>query len=385
MVIKRHDVRKINEKLVLQEIINNGPISRSQISRNLHLNKVSVSSILNDFNKNDITTEIGEGKSTSSGGRRPTLLNINKQYGYFITIDLGPSEIKVMSIYLDGTIQRSTEIKNKFQNLKQILPNLYEYIENHQISNTKHGLLGIGIAFYGIVYQNEISYSAFLDLDGIDLAKEVREKYHVPVHIINEANSNALYQRDYSYDSKYTNIACISIHQGIGAGLILNNSLYLGYKGEAGEIGNMIIKYSNSSTPQRVESTCSETVVLNNLQDKLNLPSLSLHDVEQRYLQGDIVVKKELSTFVQNMSDIINNVIVTYAPQKIYFVSKMMELIPSLLIKIKKKIHYLNNYPIPLELINNSRYSTLLGCYSLLLRDLFDLRANVLHLSIRNN
>lgn len=384
MVIKRHDIRKINEKLVLQEIINNGPISRSQISRNLHLNKVSVSSILSDFNKNDITIEIGEGKSTSSGGRRPTLLTLNKRYGYFITIDLGPSEIKVMSIYLDGTIQRFTEIKNRDEDINKILPNLYQYIESHQISNTSHGLLGIGIAFYGIVYQDKINYSAFLNLNNIDLAKEIREKYHVPVHIINEANSNALYQKDYGYDNEHDDIACISIHQGIGAGLILNNQLYLGYQGEAGEIGNMIIRSNSSSSPQRVETICSEVVVLNNLREKLDTPDLSLHDIEQRYLQGDTKVKKELTSFVQNMSDIINNVIVTYAPQKIYFVSEMMELIPSLLIKIKKRIQYLNDYPIPLELINNSRYSTLLGCYSFLLREFFDLQTSSLHLSLKN-
>ncbi|MGS0652665.1 MarR family transcriptional regulator, partial [Staphylococcus arlettae] len=61
----------MNEKRVLKEIFNHNNISRTQISKNLEINKATISSILNSLKAKSLVLEVGEGDSTKSGGRKP--------------------------------------------------------------------------------------------------------------------------------------------------------------------------------------------------------------------------------------------------------------------------------------------------------------------------
>ena len=74
-------LRGDNSKLVLQQIFNNENISRAQISKNLNLNKATVSSIFNELEEQRLVEKHGEGDSTKIGGRKPIMLNINRDYG----------------------------------------------------------------------------------------------------------------------------------------------------------------------------------------------------------------------------------------------------------------------------------------------------------------
>ncbi len=50
-----------NEKRVLKQIFNNSNISRTQISKNLELNKATISNILNNLKHKSLVNEVGEG------------------------------------------------------------------------------------------------------------------------------------------------------------------------------------------------------------------------------------------------------------------------------------------------------------------------------------
>lgn len=380
MATSRKDLRKANERLVLKEIISNGPLSRSQVSRNLSLNKVTVSEILNDFVADKSVIEVGTGNSTKSGGRRPTLLTINPKYGYFICIDLGPDQIKIMSTYCNGSIKQFTEIKNDDYSIEEIIDLLITQVKNHQIDDTIHSLLGISIAFYGIVYQKKVLYSPFIDLKGYELDEVFSKEFNVPIVVCNEANANAIYQRDFNSDEDCHNLICVSLHKGVGAGIILNDILYTGTRGEAGEIGNMIIQHGQQRKIARAEEFCSESNVIKHLRQSTENPNLSLAQIADKY-NHDQQITATLNDFTRNLSDIINNVIVAYAPQKIIFVSELLEAIPNLLIDIRKNIHQLIKNNTPLQISNNTKYSTQLGSYSLLLRTLFDLGDGKINLS----
>ncbi|MCY8098493.1 winged helix-turn-helix domain-containing protein, partial [Bacillus atrophaeus] len=60
-------VKKVNQKLLLKEILKNSPISRAKLSEMTGLNKSTVSSQVNTLMKESLVFEIGQGQS--SGGR----------------------------------------------------------------------------------------------------------------------------------------------------------------------------------------------------------------------------------------------------------------------------------------------------------------------------
>lgn len=70
-------VKKVNQKLLLKEILKNSPISRAKLSEMTGLNKSTVSSQVNTLMKENLVFEIGQGQS--SGGRRPVMLVFNKR------------------------------------------------------------------------------------------------------------------------------------------------------------------------------------------------------------------------------------------------------------------------------------------------------------------
>ncbi|MBL3628996.1 winged helix-turn-helix domain-containing protein, partial [Bacillus sp. RHF6] len=69
-------VKKVNQKLLLKEILKNSPISRAKLSERTGLNKSTVSSQVNTLMKENLVFEIGQGQS--SGGRRPVMLVFNQ-------------------------------------------------------------------------------------------------------------------------------------------------------------------------------------------------------------------------------------------------------------------------------------------------------------------
>ena len=57
----------------------------------------------------------------------------------------------------------------------------------------------------------------------------------------NEANLAAVFERDFGQAETAKDIVTISIHRGIGAGVIANGRLYRGWHGMAGEIGRNLL------------------------------------------------------------------------------------------------------------------------------------------------
>lgn len=75
--------------------------------------------------------------------------------------------------------------------------------------------------------------------DNIEIVKMLKDKFGVPVGIQNDANACALAEWKYGAGKGKENIIFLTFGTGMGAGLILNGSLYAGTNDMAGEVGHM--------------------------------------------------------------------------------------------------------------------------------------------------
>lgn len=100
--------------------------------------------------------------------------------------------------------------------------------------------IGIGVpsvvdAARGIVY----------DVVGIPSWREVHlkerfeERFGVPVHVNNDCNCFALGVCRYGEAHGYSDVVCIALGTGVGAGVVLDGKLYCGKNTGAGEIGGI--------------------------------------------------------------------------------------------------------------------------------------------------
>ena len=86
-IVDINDIRNINQTVLLHLIRERQPISRIDIARITGLRPGTISSIVNRLIKKGVIFEGAAGPS--SGGRKPTYLNINAENAYVLAVDIG--------------------------------------------------------------------------------------------------------------------------------------------------------------------------------------------------------------------------------------------------------------------------------------------------------
>lgn len=212
---------------------------------------------------------------------------------------------------------------------------------------TPYGLVGITLSIPGVTYRNQIAFSPYYDLTGLDLCHSLSEAFKVPVYLENEANLSAIAEKTFVYT--HNDIASVSIHSGIGLGLILGNHLVTGYKGYTGEVGHMIIEPDGRPCPCGnlgcFEQYVSQTILLQKLADKKGLPALDYPAFYALYEHRDADALALLEEFISYMALGLNNILNAYNPEILVINSNFTASIPGLVARIVTRLSSkINNY-----------------------------------------
>jgi glucokinase len=110
-------------------------------------------------------------------------------------------------------------------------------------------LLGIGIGCAGHIRFRDgviITTSNLKGYKNYALRDAVQAGFGVPVILDNDANAQAFGEFKFGAGKGYDSMVFLTISTGIGAGIILNNKLYRGMTGTAGEFGHTIVEPESS-------------------------------------------------------------------------------------------------------------------------------------------
>ncbi|MDU0812724.1 transcriptional repressor XylR [Bacillus siamensis] len=334
-------VKKVNQKLLLKEILKNSPISRAKLSEMTGLNKSTVSSQVNTLMKENLVFEIGQGQS--SGGRRPVMLVFNKKAGYSVGIDVGVDYINGILTDLEGTI-----ILDQHHHLEcnspEITKDILIEMIHHFIANmpqSPYGLIGIGICVPGLIDKNQkIVFTPNSNWRDIDLKSFIQEKFNVPVFIENEANAGAYGEKVFGAAKNHDNMIYASIGTGIGIGVIINNDLYRGVGGFSGEMGHMTIDFNGPkcSCGNRGcwELYASEKALLKSLQTKEK--KVSNQDIIDLAHLNDVETLRALQNFGFYLGIGLTNILNTFNPQAIILRNSIIESHPMVLNSIRSEV-----------------------------------------------
>lgn len=323
-------IRDINSKLVLETIINNVAISRAAIAKYLGLTKATISAIVQELINKKLVIEIGS--DDTSLGRKPILLSLNKKTGYVICIDIGVETISALVTDLAGEDCSLKQIKAPKYTSNIINP-LIQLIESIKLPvNTPYGLVGITLGIHGVIVNNQVSFAPYYNLAGINLAEELEQHFSTPVYLENEANLSVIGEKTFQYD--YANIANVSVHSGIGLGIIINHQLYTGYNGRAGEFGHTIIEMDGRACPCGnngcLEQYVSERVLLQEYAKLKNITEVSFEQFRIAYEGNDPDALKIMGYFIKYMSIGINNILNAYNPDIVIINSSFTIFFPNI-------------------------------------------------------
>lgn len=317
-------VKQINKTLVLEKMMNEAPISRAYIAKELGLNKGTVSSLVSELIDEHLVFETGPGES--SGGRRPVMLTFNKDAGYAIGVDLGVNYILSILTDLKGNVVReiyqhitNTEYENVFSIIKKSINDLIE-----SAPDSPYGIIGIGIGVPGIVNnQGEILIAPNLQWENVQLKEQIEKTFNLPVVIENEANAGAYGEKLFGAGKDFNNMIYVSAGIGIGVGIIIDGELYTGNNGYSGEMGHTIImvdgKKCSCGSVGCWELYASEKALLEHVKEKhiINSECLTIEMLIEEAEAGNDAIIEVFKEIGKYLSVGINNIIKTFNPQQV--------------------------------------------------------------------
>jgi len=242
---------KINISIIFNYLRENGPISRAKISRDLKVSAPAVSRVIDKLIKDCYVVEADKQKTRS--GKRPTPIKINQDKGFVIGIDLGKEKFKLALTNFNGEIiekYRSFKILNDKnvaeKMISEIRKLLVKYIKEGRLKPNKVKAICIGVpADIDINTGKIISAPLYKNWKDLNLKEILGSEFNTPVYIENDVNLSTLGEKHYGEGRNFKDVIFVEISNGIGAGIIIDNYLFKGSRGSAGEIGFTIINTEN--------------------------------------------------------------------------------------------------------------------------------------------
>jgi len=308
-------LRETEEK-VMRIVRCEGLISRADIARKSGLSKPVVSVVVNNFISQGSIVEAKEGESSRKGGKKPILLSFVPDYKYIVGVDVGGNKLISILSDLDGKIIEKAKFSTKSISDEKAF---FELVEKSVLAVMKvpvSKVMGIGIGVPGTVAPESgmIFYMPAFGLRKVNLKSHIEERFEVPTFVSNDVTLNALGEMWAGAAKGCRNVFLTALGTGTGAGLIINNELYEGTSGMAGEIGYMITDWSREKNLSFVfgslESWFSGYAFEKLLSEFENEPTVAqmfdYSDINPRFKEIVTVACEHLSVVVANVITLLD-------------------------------------------------------------------------------
>ncbi|THE12760.1 ROK family protein [Bacillus timonensis] len=332
-------IKKINRSLILEKIVEEGMISRADISKATALTRATVSAQVADLLDEDLIIETQ--LEHTSVGRKPIMLSLNAKSGYSLGIDVDYSQISFTISDLLGKLVFEKSIECKSRAYEDILQILIEQINllDEAYSDNRYGIIGVVIAIHGLVGKDEkVHFVPRFLWRSVNLKEDLEKACKLDIHIENNANMSAFAERVFLHHET-NSLLCATIHSGIGLGMIMDNQFFRGNDGFAGEIGHMIVvphgRPCSCGNEGCWEQYASELVFLENIKEERNLSSFTYSDLEMLVNEGDQEILERLDNYIYYLSIGLNNMINMYNPDTIILDGEILRLYPDSLKKLE--------------------------------------------------
>jgi len=235
-------IQELNRSIILKTIRHYGPISRSEIAKKNKISPTTVTAAVRKLLQQGLVCEDGVGVST--GGRKPVLVRFSSDSKFIIAVAITNSSIKIAEMNLEAKVRRQKvfpvyNLTGKLV-IDYLLKSIGQFLEEYSdltkcigISIISPGIINVD---KGIIYEN-----TKLKLKNIPLKEMVEKQFKLKAWLENDANAIALAEKRFGAYRKFKNLIYITIGDGVGAGIIVNGSIFRGCRGGAGEVGHTSI------------------------------------------------------------------------------------------------------------------------------------------------
>lgn len=243
----------------------------------------------------------------------------------FLSIDIGGTTIKYGIVDRQGNILKKSAVKtedNKEIFLASLLTIYHEVKKDYEIE-------GIGISAPGIIEKNGhmTTAGAIMSLYGENIKAFLEENTHLPVTIDNDANAAAIAEKWLGNATNMKNYICLVLGTGMGGGIVINNEVYSGANGMAGEIGwgiisgipetGLIEDYSLNRKAAVVSGLCQNYNTEKRKTDTNHEDILDAKEIFKREKDGEELARTIVNQFYEDLGLGLINLISFFDPEAI--------------------------------------------------------------------
>lgn len=386
--LTQEQIKEMNRVKIIKIIKDRKEITKQEIAELLRLSIPTVTTNINQLVEEGLVEEAGVAKST--GGRKPIVLKFVENAKYSFGVNISCSKVDILLINLNAK-QIDRESFDYPENcdfnslLEQLKVKVFEMIVSNKID--KKNVIGVGLALPGLVdddmmvleYAPNIGVKDF-HFDGF------QNTLGLKLCIENEANIAAFAEQLMGNARDKSNSVYVSITEGVGTGIIINNHIYKSNQKKAGEFGHIRIsdepKACKCGRTGCWETFASKNALIHYYCDYKNLSNASFDEIFEAFHQGEKEAKAALERYISYLFKGIENIVLALNPDYVIIGGELGKYDSEIMALAKETIPLVGEYleyegtKILFSGLNNS--GALIGSALLPLEEIFNYKKNVI-------
>jgi predicted NBD/HSP70 family sugar kinase len=233
---------------VFQHVRSRGKAARADVTHGLGISAGSATTLTADLIASGILREVTEPKETPSRelgrGRPRVALEVVPEAAFVIGVKLSfKLHSAVLCDFAGNVIATATlDAIDKRRSREELLNELYELIKliTQQAGKSVEDIGAVGVGLPGIVDQESgmIRWCSLLQDRNVDMKSGFSKRCSAPLFLDNDTNMLTLAELWFGVGRDKTDFAVVTIEDGVGMGLVVNNRLYRGTHGIGLELGH---------------------------------------------------------------------------------------------------------------------------------------------------
>ncbi|MDD1783694.1 ROK family protein [Enterovibrio sp. ZSDZ35] len=325
-------IKRNNAGAVYKLIDQLGPISRIELSKRSQLAPASITKITRELIDAHLVKETEYGEPASRG--RPAIgLVLDNEGWQFLSLRLGRGYLTLALHELGGDIlveeRKDIDILDQETLLTLIQNRINHFFSVH--ANVVDRVTAVAVSLPGLVNsaQGVVIQMPHFNVHNMPLGAAIHRSTGLPVFIGNDTRSWALAEKLFGNARDVENSVLVSIHHGVGAGIMIDGKVLEGQIGNIGELGHIQIKPFGKrcfcgnngclETVASLQSVLEDTQALldQGHESVLQGRKLSINLLCQAAVKGDPVAVNVITELGHNLGQAIAITVNLFNPQRI--------------------------------------------------------------------
>ena len=364
-------LKQLNRMAIVRCVRQRAGQSRADLAKETGLTKSTVSLLVQELIDEGWLLE-HEVQITGALGRRPTPLVVDPARLAMIGAELGVDFIHVVAVSLVGEIvtysKEPVEGADPASVLNRLATMLIDEIGVAQRAGRQ--VLGVGVGLPGAVDEaaGVLKVAPNLGWRKLDVATPLRAALaaaaygDLPLFLQNEADVAALGEFEFGDAPVREPLVYLSLGIGVGAGIVVNDRLFIGAAGFAGEVGHSILQVAGPRCSCGRQG-CAEAfiglraVALQSARNDESSPSVAL--LAERIAQHEPLAVSAASRAGHYLGVLMQNLWTAFDPGRFVLGGPTCELGAPMLDAAQKTLaDYANDAGVPMPEVRLSRYGS---------------------------